>query len=107
MLYLYLKNITVVGRIRQRLSGLYKVLYNKYYIDEIYGAIIVRPLINGSLFLWKIIDVMLIDGIANGVAALIGYISSDVRGMQTGNMRTYVTVFLGGAIILMGYFILR
>ncbi len=105
--YLYLKNITVVGRIRQRLSGLYKVLYNKYYIDEIYGAIIVRPLINGSLFLWKIIDVMLIDGIANGVAALIGYISSDVRGMQTGNMRTYVTVFLGGAIILMGYFILR
>ncbi len=105
--YLYLKNIAVVGKIRKALSGLHKILLNKYYVDEIYGATVVRPLVNGSIFLWKIIDVLIIDGIANGLAALIGFVSSDVRGMQTGNLRTYVTVFLGGAIVLIGYFILR
>ncbi len=105
--YLYLKNIAAVGRIRNALSGLHNILLNKYYVDEIYGAIIVRPLVNGSIFLWKIVDVMIIDGIANGLAALIGFVSSDVRGIQTGNLRTYVTVFLGGAIVLIGYFILR
>ena len=105
--YLYLKNIAAVGRLRKALSGLHKILLNKYYVDEIYGAVVVRPLVNGSIFLWKIIDVLIIDGIANGLAALIGFVSSDVRGMQTGNLRTYVTVFLGGAIVLIGYFILR
>lgn len=105
--YLYMKNIGKAGRIRQALSGVHKIMFNKYYVDEIYGAVIIRPLINGSLFLWKIIDVMIIDGLANGMATLIGYVSSDVRVIQTGNLRTYATVFLGGAIVLVGYFILR
>jgi NADH-quinone oxidoreductase subunit L len=76
-------------------------------VDEIYGATIVRPLVNGSLFLWKIFDVIIIDGLINGLATLIGDISTGLRPAQTGKLRTYATVFLAGVIILIAVFVLR
>ncbi|MBN2226801.1 MAG: NADH-quinone oxidoreductase subunit L [candidate division Zixibacteria bacterium] len=105
--YLYLKNIDLAGRIRNNLSGVHALLHGKYFVDEIYGALIIRPLINGSLFLWKIIDVFVIDGIANGLASIVGDISTGVRPVQTGTMRTYATMILAGAVVLIGYFIIR
>ncbi len=54
---------------RERFSGLHTVLLNKYFVDEIYGALIVRPLVYGSrYFSGKIVDVLMIDGLANGLA---------------------------------------
>jgi len=105
--YLYLKNIDLAGRLRNNLSGVHKLLHGKYFVDEIYGALIIRPLINGSLFLWKIVDVFIIDGIANGLAIFVGDVSRGLRPAQTGTMRTYATMILAGAVVIIGYFILR
>jgi NADH-quinone oxidoreductase subunit L len=105
--YFYKKNTTAAGKLRQSLSFVHKVLHGKYFVDEFYGAVIVRPLVNGSLFLWKMIDVFVIDGIANGLAILIGDISKGVRPVQTGQLRTYVTIFLAGVIVLIAVFALR
>jgi len=105
--YLYNKNIVAAGQLRKSLSPIHRLLYGKYYIDELYGAVIVRPLVNGSLFLWKIFDVIIIDGLLNGLATLIGDMSSGLRPIQTGNLRTYATIFLLGVIALIGYALIR
>jgi len=105
--YFYRKNIKAAGSIKDKLSGLHTILHGKYFVDEIYGAVIIRPLINFSLFLWKIIDVFIIDGIANGLAIIIGDMSKVLRPAQTGTLRTYATVFLAGVVIIIGYFIFR
>ncbi len=104
---LYVKNIALAGKIRQSLSGLHKILYGKYYVDELYGAVIIRPLIGLSLFLWKIVDVILIDGLLNGLATIIGDISKIMRPVQSGLLRRYTTVFLLGVVLILGYFVFR
>ena len=56
-------------RIVATFSGLYKLIYNKYFVDEIYAATVVNPVIEGSrAVLWKGVDVAIIDGAVNGVA---------------------------------------
>jgi NADH-quinone oxidoreductase subunit L len=104
---LYRKNIAKAGSLRESLAGLHKAVYNKYWVDEFYGATIVRPVINGSIFLWKIIDVLFIDGIANGLARLVGDMSDTFRRMQAGYLRGYLTVFLIGVIAVIGFLVVR
>ncbi len=105
--YVYNKNIAAAGKLRNSFSVIHKLLYGKYFIDEFYGAVIVRPVVNGSLFLWKVFDVIIIDGLLNGLAILIGDMSKGLRPVQSGNMRTYATIFLLGVIAIIGYVLLR
>jgi hypothetical protein len=67
----------------------------------------VRPIVNGSIFLWKIIDVLFIDGIANGLARLVGDMSETFRHMQGGYLRGYLTVFLIGVVVVVGFLVVR
>ncbi|MCP4705849.1 MAG: NADH-quinone oxidoreductase subunit L, partial [candidate division Zixibacteria bacterium] len=92
--YLYRKNTALTGKLKTSMSGLHKLLHGKYFIDELYGAVIIRPIVNGSLFLWKIVDVFIIDGLINGLAVVIGDISTGLRTVQTGRLATYATIFL-------------
>lgn len=105
--YLYRKNTELTGKLRSGLSGVHKLLYGKYFIDELYGAIVVRPLVNFSFFLWKIVDVVIIDGLINGLATVIGDISTVLRPIQSGKIRSYATIFIIGVIILVGIFMFR
>ena len=84
-------------------TGFARVLFRKYYVDEIYDALIVRPLVAISRFvLWKGVDQGLVDGAAvNGSAGLargLGWIGSR---LQSGQLGLYVVVFLLGAIWLL------
>jgi len=81
-------------------AGFARVLYRKYYIDEIYDAVIVRPLVWLSRFvLWKGVDQGVVDGAAvNGTAKLsrgLGWLGSR---LQTGQIGVYVVLFLVGAL---------
>jgi NADH-quinone oxidoreductase subunit L len=84
-------------------TGLERVLLKKYYVDELYDAAIVRPLIWVSdRVLWKTVDAFLIDGVGvNGaarVARFFGWIGST---LQTGQVGTYVVLFVLGTIVLL------
>lgn len=103
---LYNKRPALATSIREKLSGPHKVLLNKYFVDEAYGAMIVRPLIYFSLFLWKVIDVVVIDGFINGMAGAYDDLSAYLRTGQTGRVRTYATVFVAGVVVLTAYFLL-
>ena len=68
------------------MSTPYRILYNKYYVDEIYNALFVAPLLFISRYvLWHVIDEGLIDGIVNGSASLARASGSRLRELQSGN----------------------
>jgi NADH-quinone oxidoreductase subunit L len=93
-------------QVRERLRGLYRVLENKYWVDEAYGAIFVRPLIEFSrAVLWRGIDVAVIDGTVNGSAAAARELSDSVRHMESGNIRSYAGWIAAGAACVLIYMI--
>jgi NADH-quinone oxidoreductase subunit L len=104
---MYLNSPDLATRARERFSGLHTVLYNKYFVDEIYGAVVVRPIVYGSIFLWKVVDVVIIDGLANGLARVGQDMAELFKYAQSGRVRGYATVFVTGVVILVGYLVLR
>ncbi|UCE24066.1 MAG: NADH-quinone oxidoreductase subunit L [Candidatus Zixiibacteriota bacterium] len=99
----YNKRTELATSLRERFSALHKVLLNKYYIDEFYGAVVVRPVVYFSLFMWKVFDVVVIDGFLNGLASRYEEVSDFVRTGQTGRVRTYATVFVFGVVVIVAY----
>ena len=85
-------------RAAERVPGAYRLLWNKYYVDEIYNAIVIQPYIALSAFFWKQVDSVLIDGAVNGVGELVRYTGSRVRRLQTGNVQVYALAMLIGAV---------
>jgi NADH-quinone oxidoreductase subunit L len=83
-------------------SGLYKLIYNKYFVDEIYGAVVVNPVISGSrTVLWKGVDVTVIDGAVNGIGNRARGIGSVLKLLQSGNIRSYAVWVLAGSVFLL------
>jgi NADH-quinone oxidoreductase subunit L len=84
-----------------------RLLEGKYYIDEIYNALIVQPIkrISTSV-LWKTIDVRIIDGAVNGAGLLAGQLGTGLRYIQSGLARSYVALVVLGALLLIGYFVI-
>ncbi|HTZ49576.1 MAG TPA: NADH-quinone oxidoreductase subunit L [Verrucomicrobiae bacterium] len=82
-------------------EGLHKLLYHKYYIDEIYQALVVGPLVWLSRnVLWKVVDVGVIDGTVNGVAEGTSAVGDRLRRTQSGNTRSYAVWVLVGAVLV-------
>jgi NADH-quinone oxidoreductase subunit L len=97
--WLYIKNPETPKRLAQSLRGLYLLLLNKYYVDEIYAALIVRPLLWISTnVLWHVVDEGAIDGVVNGTARVARESGSQLRELQSGNERSYATWVVIGAV---------
>jgi len=108
MAYLmFLKKPELSERFVERFKGLYTTVNNKYYVDEIYNAIFVQRLLGLGRFLKNIVDEILIDGTINGLAWLLRGIGSVVRLLQTGYVQGYAVAIMAGAIIVLGYLVLR
>ena len=100
----YLKKKSVPSALAGKAPGVYNLLWNKYYVDEIYEATVVRPTVAGSTkLLWKIIDTGLIDGLVNGSASATAWIARKARVVQTGAAQSYVFVFLIGVVVIIGW----
>jgi NADH-quinone oxidoreductase subunit L len=97
--WLYVKNPDAPKRLAKSLYGLYTLVLNKYYIDEIYLAVIVRPLLWVSTHvLWHGVDEGLIDGVVNGSAHVARASGGRLRELQSGNTRSYATWVLIGVV---------
>jgi NADH-quinone oxidoreductase subunit L len=94
------KGLAADEQFEHNAPGLARAIENKWYVDELYGAIIVRPLERLSLFFWKIVD-----AIIDGIAAMLGYITQGIgdllRFLQTGNVRNYALMLFLGVIVFM------
>ncbi len=81
-------------------TGFAKVLQNKWYVDELYDVIIVKPLKSLSLFLNNVVERSGIDGLVNGVGRGINYGSRQIRLLQSGQVGTYILMMVIGMIVL-------
>ncbi len=99
---LYYKDPQLPGKIAASLSRTYDAVSHKYYVDEIYAAVFVKPLINGSSkILWQGVDRNVIDAAVNESAEGARHLSDEVRHMQSGNIRSYAGwVALGSAVVI-------
>ena len=102
---LYVKRPSLLATVYGWTRPIYPVLYNRYWLDEIYDGMIVAPYKRTSRFLWSAIDVVIVDGIVNGVATTVMLISGIIRRLQSGNVQHYALGLLFGAVVLIGAYL--
>ena len=97
---------SIPAALERQFSGVHRLLLNKYYLDEIYNAVIVQPIKQVSTgALWKGVDAGLIDGSVNGVGAGVQTFSTTLRRLQTGSIRTYAASLFYGAVMILGWYL--
>jgi NADH-quinone oxidoreductase subunit L len=88
------------------MHGVYMMVLHKYYIDEGYGAIFVKPLLAlSTVVLWRGVDQGVIDGLVNGAGSASQGVGGELRRMQSGNIRSYAAWVAIGAAAILGYMI--
>jgi NADH-quinone oxidoreductase subunit L len=98
---LYVARPGMADSIAASLGGLYRLVYNKYFVDEVYDALVVKPAVAGSrTILWRGIDAGLIDGTVNGVGTVARATGALLRRLQSGNIRTYAAWVVLGSILV-------
>jgi NADH-quinone oxidoreductase subunit L len=103
----FLRRRAIADAIAGRFSGVYRLLVNKYYVDEIYDAAIVQPIKLASRDgLWRGLDATVIDGSVNGAGAVVRGWGSLLRRLQTGSVRTYAASLLLGAVLVIAYYLI-
>jgi NADH-quinone oxidoreductase subunit L len=103
---LYVSMPLLPQKIADALNGFYTAVVHKYYIDEIYAAVFVKPLIDGSTrILWQGVDRNVIDATVNNSADAAGHVSDEVRHMQSGNLRSYAGWIAAGSAAVIAYMI--
>ena len=83
-------------------TGFAKVLYNKWYVDELYDRIIIQPTLAVSRFCWKVIDAGIIDGVVNGVGWTARGVGFVISMFQTGTVNTYAFILTVGVLVILG-----
>ncbi len=97
--WFYIKSPETPKKLAQSVRGLYTLVLHKYYIDELYNAVIVQPLLWISTnLLWHVIDEGAIDGTVNGIGRGMRESGAHVRQIQSGNARSYATWVVIGAV---------
>jgi NADH-quinone oxidoreductase subunit L len=100
--YMYVVNTEVPAKISGALGSVYRLVYDKYRIDEVYDAAIVHPIVEGSkAVLWHGVDQGVIDGAVNGVGYQAKGIGGVLKLIQSGNIRSYATWVAVGAVALL------
>jgi len=103
---LYFKNPRLPQQIADSLGALYQTVVHKYYVDEIYAALFVKPLVTGSTrILWQGIDRDIIDQSVDQSADGARELSDGIRHMQSGNVRSYAGWVALGAAAVIAYMI--
>ncbi|MBZ5654996.1 MAG: NADH-quinone oxidoreductase subunit L [Acidobacteriia bacterium] len=103
---LYYRLPQLPARIAQGLGGLYRAVANKYYVDELYALLFVKPVVDGSTeILWHGVDQGVIDATVNNSADSARHVSDNLRHMQSGNLRSYAGWIAAGGALVIAYMV--
>jgi NADH-quinone oxidoreductase subunit L len=106
--FFFLRRPELANAAADRFPGMYRLLLNKYYVDEIYDAAIVEPVKTVSEdALWKGVDVGVIDGAVNGAGVTVRGASGALRLLQSGSLRSYAASVFIGVLFVLGYLLWR
>ncbi|MGE5479003.1 MAG: NADH-quinone oxidoreductase subunit L [Chloroflexota bacterium] len=99
---------TIPNRLSERFAPFYRLLMDKYRLDEFYFKAIVDPVVGFSkVFLWKTFDEKMIDGVVNGAAKGTGRAAESVRKLQSGVVQNYALLMVLGIVVILFYLILK
>ncbi len=96
----YIRNPDLPDKVIKGQWG-YEIVRDKYRVDEFYDDNVVKPIVEGSFFLWKECDAKGVDGSVNGVANIIGWFSKQAKSLQSGFVRNYALVMVVGFVMVM------
>ena len=102
---IYLRDPSRATRMRERWAAVHRTLLHKYWVDELYDAVVVRPFRGMADALWRFWDVKVVDGIVNGVGYTLEGVSAVLRLFQTGFVGTYALFFTLGVLVLLFHFV--
>jgi len=103
---LYVSKPYLPQKISDSLGSFYEAVLNKYYVDELYATLFVKPLVDGSTrILWQGVDRKVIDDSVNEAADGARHVSDNVRQMQSGNLRSYAGWIAAGSALMIAYMI--
>ena len=106
--YLFIKNNNICNWLANENKPIYKFLVNKWYFDEFYDYIFVKPIKKIGIFFWKKIDVNTIDRFGpDGISSLIKFFSNKVVKFQSGYIYQYAFIMLLGFSALLTYLIIN
>ena len=106
--FLWLKNRQIPDRMAAQYGGIYRLLLNKYYVDEVYDATIVQPIkVVSTEGLWRGFDVKVVDGAVNGAGYLVSGVSIVLRLLQNGSVKTYAMSTFAGVVAILAYYLWR
>jgi len=104
--FLYQRRPELPQKIARALNGFYEAVLHKYYVDELYAILFVKPLIDGSTkLLWQGIDRDVIDATLDNSADGAQHVSDAARHMQSGNIRSYAGWVAAGAAAVIAYMV--
>jgi NADH-quinone oxidoreductase subunit L len=104
--YVYVLNPHLPDRLAGGLKSLYHASLNKWYVDELYDYLFVRPTLKAASELWKRVDVEVIDGAVNGIARAIAWGGWLLRLIQSGQTQHYALAMAVGIVVLTAYLLL-
>ncbi|MFH1114105.1 MAG: NADH-quinone oxidoreductase subunit L [Pseudomonadota bacterium] len=105
--YMYLVNPSAPDKVIEKIPEVHQLVYNKYWVDELYDILFVNSIVDFSRFLWKAFDESVVDGIVNGTARLTRGCGGVLRRLQSGLVKDYAFSILVGAVVIIGYLVLR
>jgi NADH-quinone oxidoreductase subunit L len=101
----YVKNPALPKRFAEKWAGLYRVVYNKYFVDELYDLVFVRGTLKAGALLLKVADGWIIEGLVNGTADWVQRAGGRLRKVETGFVQEYAFGIIAGAIVVVGYLV--
>ena len=103
---MYVLRPDLPARAANAVPALYRFVLNKWYFDELYDAVFVRPFGRLARLLWTVGDARIIDGMPNGIAGLATEGSAQIVRIQTGSIAVYAFSMLIGLVVLVSVFLL-
>ncbi len=104
---LYVVSPQIPAKFTAAFPALHRAVYNKWYVDEIYDFIFVNPCKAFGNFLWKGFDVLVVDGIVNGVAKVFMGVSTGMKGLQSGYVHNYAFGMVAGVVAILAFYLFR
>jgi NADH-quinone oxidoreductase subunit L len=101
----YIVRVDIPAWLAERFRPIYLFLLNKWYFDELYDFLFVRPTMWLARFLWKVGDAAVIDGVPNGIAVLATDSSAEAVKLQSGSVAQYAFAMVIGVVVLIAVFL--
>jgi NADH-quinone oxidoreductase subunit L len=102
---IYLRRSPAPEQVGASAPLVYRLLYHRYYVDELYDWVFVRPIKLGGRLIYRFFELDLVDAAVDGTGSLVRWMGGHARASQTGYVRNYALGILFGAVLVVGYYV--